>query len=184
MEEIWIDSTLYTTKPDGEGRLAVEMAVYDLLDDLDIPYWRLDHDATPSIEACRQVDQRLGIKLCKNLFLCNTQKTRFYLLLMPGEKRFRTKELSKQINSSRLSFGESQDMERLLRVAPGSATVLSLMNDTDKAVQLIIDREILKEPYLGCHPCINTTSLKIKLDDILNKFLPYTGHRPLWVELE
>lgn len=184
MEDIWIDSTLYTTKPERDGRLAAEMAVYDLLDELKIPYWRLDHDATPSIEACQQVDQRLGIKLCKNLFLCNTQKTSFYLLLMPGEKRFKTKDLSKQINSSRLSFGDGQDMERLLKVTPGSATILSLMFDKNKAVQLIIDREILKEPFLGCHPCINTSSLKIKLDDILNRFLPYTDHRPIWVKLE
>lgn len=183
MSEIYIDPNLYTTKPDPAGRLPKEMAVYDLLEQLQIPYTRLDHEVTPSIEACHDVDRLLGIELCKNLFLCNAGKNKFYLLMMPGTKQFKTKDLSRQINSSRLSFAPSEFMEKFLNITPGSVSVLGLMNDKEHQVQLVIDREVIRQEYLGCHPCINTSSLKLKTSDILEKFLPAVGHEPIFVEL-
>lgn len=184
MSEIWIDEHLYTGRPDSsDGRLPKEMRVYDLLDKLGITYYRLDHDVTPSIEACEQVDTLLGIEICKNLFLCNTQKTNFYLLMMPGSKKFKTKDLSKQIGSARLSFAPEEFMEKFLDITPGSVSVMGLMNDTEKQVHLLIDKDVLESPYIGCHPCINTSSLKIPTKDILEKFLPYTGHTYQIVEL-
>lgn len=170
------DLTPVTTKPSPEGRLAKEMAVYDLLEQLDIPYERLDHEVTATVEACHDVDKLLGIHICKNLFLCNSQRTSFYLLMMPGEKKFVTKEISKQIGSARLSFAEAEYMEQLLNITPGSVSIIGLMNDKEHKVQLLIDSDILKDEYIGCHPCINTSSLKLKTSDILGKFLPYTGH--------
>ncbi len=164
------------TKPSPEGRLEKEMAVYELLEQLQIPYERIDHDVTASIEDCQDVDKILNIHICKNLFLCNSQKTNFYLLMMPGEKKFLTKDLSKQINSARLSFAGAEYMEQFLNITPGSVSVMGLMNDKEHRVRLLIDSDVLKEEYFGCHPCINTSSLKIKLSDILEKFLPYTGH--------
>ncbi|MEE0421753.1 MAG: prolyl-tRNA synthetase associated domain-containing protein [Lachnospiraceae bacterium] len=178
-----IDKTLYTTRPDPEGRLPKEMAVYDLLEKLDIPFVRVDHEVTPSIESCHDVDKLLDIEICKNLFLCNRQKTDFYLLLMPGQKPFKTKELSKQIGSARLSFAGEEYLEEFMDLTPGSVTVLGLMNDKDKRIRLLIDREVAETEYLGCHPCINTSSLKLRTRDILEKFLPYIGHDYTVVEL-
>ncbi|MCH5255676.1 MAG: prolyl-tRNA synthetase associated domain-containing protein [Lachnospiraceae bacterium] len=168
--------TPVTTRPSPEGRLEKEMAVYDLLEQLDIPYERLDHEVTATVEACHDVDKLLGIHICKNLFLCNSQRTAFYLLMMPGEKKFVTKDISKQIGSARLSFAEAEYMEQLLNITPGSVSIMGLMNDKEHKVQLLIDSDILKDEYIGCHPCINTSSLKLKTSDILEKFLPYTGH--------
>ena len=169
-------TTPVNTKPSPEGRLAKEMAVYDLLEGLEIPYERMDHEVAASVEDCHEVDKILGIHICKNLFLCNSQKTAFYLLMMPGEKKFLTKDLSKQINSARLSFAGPEFMEKYLNITPGSVSVMGLMYDKEHQVKLLIDSDVLKEEYLGCHPCINTSSLKLKLSDVLEKFLPYTGH--------
>lgn len=170
------DITPVTTKPSPEGRLAKEMAVYDLLEELHIPYARVDHEEAASIEDCHNVDKLLGIQICKNLFLCNSQKTAFYLLLMPGEKKFLTKDLSKQIGSARLSFAGAEYMEKFLNITPGSVSIMGLMNDREHQVKLLIDKDVLKDEYFGCHPCINTSSLKLKMADVLEKFLPYTGH--------
>lgn len=183
MSEIHIDTHLYTTRPDPEGRLPREMAVYDLLEKLEIPFIRVDHEAAMTIEACQGVDKLLGTEICKNLFLCNAQKTKFYLLLMPGDKQFKTKDLSKQIGSSRLSFAPAEYMEKYLGVTPGSATILGLMNDTDNQVQLIIDEDVAAQEEFGCHPCINTSSLKLKTADVLDKLIPALGHTPVFVKL-
>lgn len=178
-----IDTTLYTSRPDAKGRLPKEMAVYDLLEKLDIPYIRVDHEATPSIESCQDIDKLLGIEICKNLFLCNRQKTNFYLLMMPGKKPFKTKDLSAQIGSARLSFADEAYMEEFMDLTPGSVTVLGLMNDREHRVRLLIDREVLESEYIGCHPCINTSSLRIRTKDLLEKFLPYIGCGYTTVEL-
>jgi Ala-tRNA(Pro) deacylase len=127
------------------------------------------------MEACLAVDAELGVTMCKNLFLCNRQKTNFYLLLMP-DKVFKTKELSSQIQSARLSFGSPEDMEALLGVTPGSATVFGLMNDPEGRVQLLIDEDLLAQEFWGCHPCVNTSSLRIASRDVLERFLPAVGH--------
>ena len=180
----YLDPTLYYGRPSNEtGRLAKEIRTYDLLDQLQIPYWRLDHDATATIEACHDVDQHLNIEICKNLFLCNAQKTDFYLLMMPGHKKFKTARLSKQIGSARLSFAGPEFMEQFLDITPGSVSVLGLMNDKEHCVKLAIDRELLEDPFLGCHPCVNTSSLKIKTSDILEKFLPAVEHDFTLVDL-
>ena len=183
MEHIYIDPTFYTTRPDSYNRLDKEMRTYDVLEKLDIPYVRLDHDVTATIESCLEVEAMLQIDICKNLFLCNAGKTAFYLLMMPGNKKFRTADVSKQINSSRLSFAGEAYMEKFLDLTPGSVTVLGLMNDSQNKVQLLIDRDILSYEYVGCHPCINTSSLKLKTSDILDKFLPYVNHTPIIVDL-
>ena len=148
---------------DTTGRLEKEIRTYDFLDALQVPYQRIDHETLMTIEACKDVDKVLDAVICKNLFLCNRQRTSFYLLLMPGDKPFKTKELSAQINSSRLSFGSAEEMEELLCVSPGSVSVMGLMNDPEHRVRLLIDEDVLKEEYFGCHPCINTSSLKLYL---------------------
>lgn len=176
MNERIHDTTLYQDIPDETGRLPREMAVYKLLSKLQIPFWRMDHEAMASIEACRGVDEILGIHMCKNLFLCNTQKTAFYLLMMPGEKKFKTKELSAQLGCARLSFAPEEYMEEYLHIAPGAVSVMGLMNDRQRRVRLLMDADVLKEEYLGCHPCVNTASLRLRTEDVTGKFLPHVEH--------
>lgn len=175
---------LYQGRPKkAEGREEKEMKVYDLLDSLDIDYVRADHEAVMTIEACKEVDEALEIEICKNLFLCNRQKTAFYLLVLPGGKSLQTKELSKQIPTSRLSFASGDDMERLLNVTPGSATIMGLIFDPENRVQLLVDEEILESPWYACHPCVNTSSIKLKTEDVFGKYLEAVHHDYIKVTL-
>lgn len=164
-------------------RLPKEIRCYDLLDSLGIGYTGVDHAPAMTMEACREIDAALGTAMCKNLLLCNRQKTAFYLLMLPGDKPFKTSALSHQIGSSRLSFAEGRHMEEFLDITPGSLSVLGLMNDTQNRVQLLIDEDLLKESSLGCHPCVNTSSLGISTEDLLEKLLPAMGHTPRIVTL-
>ena len=177
-----IDRTLYRGRP-AEERSAREERCYDLLDRLGIDYFRVDHEHADTIEACREVEELLGCTICKNLFLTNRQQTAFYLLIMPGTKPFKTKYLSAQIGSSRLSFAGAADMERLLDVTPGSVSILGLMNDRGGAVRLLIDRDLLAEGAFGCHPCLNTSSLRMTTAEVLSKLLPALEHDPTYVNL-
>ncbi len=175
---------LYTGRPlDLGGRLEKECRVYDLLDKLGIPYFRTDHAQANTMEACEEIDKVLDVLICKNLFLCNRQKTAFYLLMMPGSKPFKTKELSSQINSARLSFADACYMEAFLDIKPGACSIMGLMNDHDNKVQLLVDEEVCKGEYLGCHPCVSTSSLKLKTSDVFEKFLPAVHHMPVTVRL-
>lgn len=173
---------VYNTRP-TDDRLPVELAVYDMLEKLGIEYTRTDHKAAQTMEDCIAADKLLGVELCKNLFLCNRQKTNYYLLLMPAGKGFRTKDLSHQINSARLSFADETAMKELLGLTPGSVSVMGLMNDSEHKVSLLIDKDLLSEEYFGCHPCINTSSLKIRTSDLMEKILPHLGCEPTFVEL-
>ena len=168
---------------DLTGRADREIRVYDFLDGLGIDYQRIDHPATDTMEACAQVDQLLGAATCKNLLLCNRQETDYYMLLIPGDKVFKTSRLSKQIGSSRLSFAKGEAMVELLDIHPGSLTVLGLMNDREKKVQLLIDREVLDQPLFGCHPCMNTSSIRFLTRDLTEKILPALQREPILVDL-
>ncbi len=177
-----LSAVYHNTRPEG-ALLPQEAAAFDLLDKLGIEYDRVSHDAAFNMDLCADVGGVLGVSVCKNLFLCNRQKTCFYLLCMMPDKPFRTKDLSAQINSARLSFAPEEELWELLHCHPGSATVLGLANDTEQRVQLLIDREVYDAPYFSCHPCICTSTLKLKTADVLEKLLPYTGHTPIIVDL-
>jgi Ala-tRNA(Pro) deacylase len=167
-----------------EGRLDKEIRCYDFLDNLGIDYQRIDHEAAATMEICAEIDKTLGATICKNLLLCNRQCTSFYLLMLPGDMNFRTSVLSKEIGSSRLSFADAKYMEEFLDITPGSVSVLGLMNDKDNRVQLLIDEEVLRGEYLGCHPCINTSSLRFTIADLMEKVIPALGHEPRMVTLK
>lgn len=166
-----------------ENRLEKEMKVYDFLDSLGIEYRRIDHNPAMTMDVCEGIERELGAAICKNLLLCNRQETEFYLLLMPGNKPFKTKFLSAQIGSSRLSFAKAEYMEKFLNITPGSLSVLGLINDTEMRVRLLIDEDVLKEEYFGCHPCINTSSLKLRTEDLKKILIPAMKHEPLIVKL-
>ncbi len=168
---------------DLSGRLEKEIKCYSLLDSLGIKYQRVDHSPAETMEACEEIDKILGCRICKNLFLCNRQQTSFYLLLISDSKVFKTKDISAQIGSSRLSFASAENMEKHLNITSGSVSVLGLMNDTDNAVQLLIDEDILKDESIGCHPCINTSSLKFKTNDLIEKIIPALKHSYITVKL-
>ena len=177
-----ITETLFTGRP-SEPRTPREERCYDLLDSLGVEFFRVDHEHADTIQDCELLESLLGAKICKNLFLTNRQQTDFYLLIMPGEKPFKTKLLSKQINTARLSFGTPEQMERFLDTLPGSASVLGLMNDRDNSVRLLVDKDLLSEETFGCHPCQNTSSLRFKTADLFSRILPAIHHEPTFVEL-
>lgn len=175
---------LQNGKPENIAeRLEKELKVYSFLDGLNIEYQRVDHLPAMTMEVCEEIDRVLGAVICKNLFLCNRQQTDFYLLLMPADKPFKTKDLSAQISSSRLSFASAEHMEKYLNITPGSVSVMGLMNDTENAVNLLIDEDVLKNEYFCFHPCINTSSIKIKTDDLTRKITPALKHNPTIVNL-
>lgn len=161
---------------DSAGRLPKELRVYDFLDKLGVSYQRIDHPAATTMEICAQLDTVLGAHICKNLLLCNRQCTKFYLLILPGDKVFKTKELSKQIGSSRLSFATGEHMEALLDITPGSLSLLGLMNDKENKVQLLIDEDLFRQEHIGCHPCVNTSTLRIRTQDLIQTLIPAMKH--------
>lgn len=169
---------------DTTNRLPREVHVYDVLDEIGLTYYRTDHAPVDHMEDCYEIDAVLEATICKNLFLCNRQKTQYYLLMMPGDKVFKTKELSNQIHSARLSFASAEDMEQLLDIQPGAVSVMGLMNDEENKVQLLVDEDVLKGEYLGCHPCVSTSSLKLKTEDVFGTFLKAVGHDKIVVTLK
>ena len=184
MPELWVDPTLYRGRPDDlSGRSPGECAVYAFLDAHGVAYWRVDHDAAASIESCEAVEKRLGARICKNLFLCNRQKTQFYLLLMPGRKVFHTKDLTGQLGCSRLSFADADRLRQYLGASPGSAGVLGLLFDPDRRVRLVIDRDVVRQEAFACHPCANTSSLRFSMRELLDVVLPALGHEAAYVTL-
>lgn len=169
---------------DTDDREEREVRVYDLLDSLAIEYFRTDHEHADTMEECNKIDAVLDVVICKSLFLCNRQKTDFYLLMMPGNKPFKTKELSSQINSARLSFAPPDAMLEYLDIKPGAVSVMGLMNDKDNHVKLLVDEDVLKDEYVGCHPCVNTSSLKLKTEDVFGKYLKAVNHSAVTVVLK
>ena len=168
---------------DATGRLEKEIRCYDALDDLGIAYDRVDHPHADTIAACHAIEDCLGAKICKNLFLCNRQKTEFYLLLLPGDKPFQTKVFSNLIGVSRLSFADADAMLHYLDITPGSVSILGLMNDREKALHVYIDREVASDPWLGAHPCINTSTLRLETAAVLDRFFPWTVHTATVIDL-
>ena len=168
---------------DAAGRMDKEIRTYDFLDGLAVDYQRMDHEAAFTMEACKEIDEALGVEMCKNLFLCNRQKTDFYLLLIPGDKVFKTKELSKQIGCARLSFAGAEYMEKYLDITPGSVSIMGLMNDKDNAVRLLVDEDLLKEEWIGCHPCVNTSSIRVKTKDMFDTVMKAMHHKMTVVKL-
>ena len=181
--DIHLDHTIYTARP-TDKRLPKEERVYDLLERLGVPFERVDHDAVGTIEGCAEIEKLLDIEICKNLFLRNSKGDQYYLLMLPGGKHLVTKDLAKKIGSTRLSFGTPEKMEEYLDITPGSVSVLGLMNDHENNIQFLVDNDIKKWEYFGCHPCINTSSLKIKTADLFSKILPAVGHEPVFVDID
>lgn len=167
---------------DTTGRLEKEIRTYDFLDALQVPYQRIDHETLMTIEACKDVDKVLDAVICKNLFLCNRQQTEFYLLMMPGDKPFKTKFLSAQLGCSRLSFADENHMRDYLSTIPGSVSALELLFDQENKVRLVIDRDLMKDAYISGHPGISTSTIRLKREDLL-RYVQAVGHEPTYIDL-
>ena len=175
---------VYKGRPqDVSGRQEREIRVYDFLDSLGIEYYRVDHAVAMTMDDCEAIDVALETVMCKNLVLCNRQHTQFYLLMMPANKQFKTKDVSHMINSARLSFAEPEYLEKYLDVLPGSVSIMGLMNDKEHNIQLLVDREVMVPDFVGCHPCANTSSLKIPTKSVFETFLRATGHTPIVLDI-
>ena len=177
-----ISELYHNTRPDGE-LLPQEAAAFDLLEELGMDYDRVSSEPADTMEKCAAVSEVLGVPICKNLFLCNRQQTDFYLLMIPGNKVFKTKDLSHQLGVARLSFGSAEKMGELLDVHPGSVSVLALMNDPENRVRLLMDEQVRSRAYFGCHPCENTSSLRLRMSDLVDVILPALHHTPTYVTL-
>ena len=154
-----------------------EVKTYDMLDKIGMSYETICHEAVYTMDDCETVEKQLGASICKNLFLCNRQQTQFYLLMLPSDKQFKAKNLSSELGCSRLSFADEQHMVDLLGIHPGAVTPMGVMNDKEKKVQLVIDKDLLtSSEFFGCHPCVNTATIKLNLQEFVEKFVPMTGH--------
>ncbi len=180
---MYINHETYNVHPE-KTETKKEMESYLFLEENGVDYIRAEHDEAATIELCLGVEEVIGAKICKNLLLCNRQQTKFYMLLIPGDMNFKTKYLSKQINSSRLSFASGEQMEKMLNVSPGSLTVLSLMYDKEKEIELLIEKNVFKDEYFGCHPCVNTATVRFSTADLKEKVLPALGREYTVVDLE
>ena len=178
---MYVDPILYSGRP-SEPRSEQEDAIYDKLDALGIPFVRVDHEHADTMEDCLLIEAVLGGKICKNLFLCNRQGTAFYLLMMPGDKPFKTKYLSAQLGCARLSFADAGHMDRYLRTIPGSVSALELLFDTENHVQLVIDKALLSDEYISGHPGFSTSTVKLSREDLL-RYVNAAGHPPVSVDL-
>ena len=178
---MYIDETVYTGRP-ADRRTDAEEAIYDKLDQLSISYLRVDHDHADTMEDCRLIEEKLGARICKNLFLCNRQQTQFYLLMMHGEKPFKTKVLSAQLGCARLSFADAGHMAEYLHTTPGSVSALELMFDTEHHIQLVMDKPLMADEHISAHPGLSGSTLRLTREDLL-KFVQSTGHEPIIVDL-
>ena len=183
MSEFYTDGILYDGRPQDK-RIDKEERVYDLLDELGIMYQRVDHSPADTVADCQLIEEIIRVPICKNLFLCNRQQTRYYILMMPALKPFRTSAISHLLGVSRLSFGTPEMMEKLLDTTPGSVSIMGLMNDKNNRVQLVVDKDIFESDYIRCHPCINTSTLKIRTKDIFEKYLPRVRHKPIVIDIK
>lgn len=180
---MYINETLFNTHPETTAT-EKEMASYIFLEDNGVEYIRAEHDEAATIELCENIEKVIDAKICKNLLLCNRQQTDFYMLLIPGDMPFKTKYLSKQIGSARLSFASGEQMTELLNVTPGSLTVLSLMFDKEQKVKLLIEKNVFNDEFFACHPCVNTATVKFSTADLKDKVLPKLLHEYTIVDLE
>lgn len=171
------------TKAPADERMPLERKFYDTLEKLKIPYEQVDNDPASSMEECAEVDKAIGTEIRKNVFLCNQKKTTFFLLVMPADKAFDTSSFSKKLGVSHMSFAPQEKMLEHLGTTPGSASVAGLLTDEDDYVQVIIDKEVAEAEWFGCNPGINTSHLKFKTKDLLQKYLPAIHHRARIVDL-
>lgn len=158
-------------------------AVYETLEKLSIPFVRVDTDEAITMEDCIAIAEKLETPVVKTLLLCNRQQTNFYLFVTTSDKPFSTKNFSRAMEISRVSFASAEQLESMLGTKVGSASVLSLLHDPEHRVQLVFDRQALEEKWYGCSDTTTTGYMKLPTADVLHTFLPFVGHVPTMIDV-
>ena len=175
--------TLRTAAPAPGEVTESEAAVFRFLNSLGIEYGWLFHEAKGSSHYGNEIYDVLEVPLPKNLFLVN-RKGKHYMLMLHAEKNFVSKKVAHMVGSSRMSFGSPEKLAELMNTVPGSVSPLELLFDTENQVQLLIDSDLLKAPYVTMHAVNNTLTMRIRTEDFMDKVLPGLHHEPIVIEIE
>ncbi len=175
-------SEIQRTAP-TECKTLLQAKVYQTLEQLHIPFERVDTDEAITMEDCVLIDAKLNMKMVKTLFLCNRQQTNFYLFITAGDKPFHSKEFSNALGVARVSFAPAEKMETMLGTKIGAATVFSALLDSDRKVQIVFDKDILAEEWYGCSDGTTTGYMKVRTNQIVHEFLTYTNHTPAIIDV-
>ena len=169
-------SEIYTVAPEHE-RGEHETTVYKELDRLGIKYERVDNDTVETMEECVEISEKLGAEIRKTIVVCNRQKTDFYLVILPAGKRFDSKLFAAMMHTARVSFASPEDMQRVIGLTPGEASVMGILNDPEGKVKVVIDKAVADAEWFACNPGANTSHLRFKTKQLINNFLPAEGHK-------
>lgn len=175
-------SEIYTTAP-KQFHTPLQEKTYAALSRLNISYQRVETDEAITMEDCVQIDAKLQMKMVKTLFLCNRQQIAFYLFITTGDKQFRSKDFSNALEVARVSFAPAELMESMLGTKIGAATVFSALLETAQDVQIVFDKDVVKEDWYGCSDGTTTGYMKVKTEQIIHQFLPYTKHTLTIIEV-
>ena len=156
---------------DGLSKDEMESCVCRLLETLGISWQMMHHAPVRTSADCTEIERELHTSGCKNLFLRGSSGTAWYLVLLPPEEKADLRALAVQLGEKRLSFAGKEDVKNILHTEPGAVSILCLCFETAEQVRVLIHRKILEKETIGCHPCINTASLKLSVRDLTEKFL-------------
>jgi len=165
------------TTPPPQAATALQQLVYDTFARLNIPFGRVDTDPGLTMEDCRHIDAKIGVRIVKTIFLCNRQQTEFYLYVTTDEKPFVTREFCSALGIPRVSFAPAGKLWELTGVEVGATTVLSAILPQSAPVHLVMDRTVADSPWFACTDGTATCFVKIRTEDLLNKYIPASGHK-------
>lgn len=169
-------SEVMTTAPEDE-RGALETKVYQELERLNISYERVDNDTVETMEECVEISEKLGAEIRKTIVCCNRQKTEFFLVVLPASKRFDSKLFAAMMRTARVSFASAEDMESLIGLTPGEASVMGILNDPEAKIKVVVDKAVADAEWFACNPGANTTHIRFKTKQLLDTFLPAENHK-------
>ena len=164
------------TTPPPVFESPLQQAVYETFERLGISFARVDTDPGLTMEDCQHIDRKIGVRIVKTLFLCNRQQTAFYLYVTTDDKPFVTKEFCGTLGIPRVSFASAEKLEELTGVKVGATTVLSAILPSARDVHLVMDRSVAESEWFACTDGTPTCFVKIRTQDLLDKFLPASGH--------
>lgn len=145
----------------------IKQKVYDKLNELNINYTADEHEAIFTIEELDKKGMYQRGEICKNLFLRDGSGKRHFLVVTPGHKEVDLKKVRAQIGSSRLSFGSAERLMNCLGLTQGSVSPFGVLNDKERRVELVFDKDLVNMDTLGFHPNINTATVWLSFEDML-----------------
>lgn len=180
-------ASFYVTEPmngiPSEFENGIQENIYLLLEKLGIDFTRVENEPAVSMEDCKNIDKAFGEETIKTIFLTNRQKTKFYLLSMPASKPFITKDFGSALEIPRVSFADGELLLEMLGTPHGAATPLSIIRDEENKILMVIDEDIMKKEKLVVTDSTLHGYICLKGKDLVEKFLPVSGHQPILVKL-